>query len=148
VIEPLLHAERLLTVGMLDQAEQLYQRIAAQDPVNAIAVTGLARVALERGDEALAYSFVRRAVELDPENGVALRLEARLSEILAVRGDVVTRPAQGLEWRPGPGEHPSGTVAAGETAPPDEVVAPTADTAPKAVPAPRGLGVLRRLLGR
>jgi tetratricopeptide (TPR) repeat protein len=117
MIEPLLQAERLLTVGMLDQAEQHYERIAEQDPVNAIARTGLARVALERGDEVTAYRHARRAVELDPENGIALRLEARLSEVLGVRGEIVERPAEGLERRPAEGLERQPAAAAGESEP-------------------------------
>jgi tetratricopeptide (TPR) repeat protein len=87
MIETLLQAERLLVHGMLDQAEDLYRRTAAQDPRNAIAVVGLARVALERGDDALAYARAREALLIDPENGAAIRLEARLAEVLATRGE-------------------------------------------------------------
>jgi tetratricopeptide (TPR) repeat protein len=82
VIEALLQAERLLVHGMVDQAERIYQSALDQDPNNSIAVVGLARVALERGDDRLAYQQARRALEIDPQNAAALRLEARLGEVL------------------------------------------------------------------
>jgi tetratricopeptide (TPR) repeat protein len=85
VIEALLQAERLLVHGMVDQAERIYSNALEQDPLNAIAVVGLARVALERGDDRLAYQQARRALEIDPENAAAIRLELRLSEVLSRR---------------------------------------------------------------
>ena len=85
MIEALLQAERLLVHGMVDQAERIYAGALEQDPLNAIAVVGLARVALERGDDRLAHEHARRALEIDPENTAALRLEARLAEVLQLR---------------------------------------------------------------
>lgn len=93
MIEAMLQAERLLTMGMLDQAENLYRRAADTDPRNAMAVVGLSRVASERGDDLQAYLHACAALEIDPQNGLALRLEARLSEMLAARGEAVERPA-------------------------------------------------------
>lgn len=93
MIELLLQAERLLVHGMIDQAEEMFRRVAEQDPQNAIAVVGLARVALERGDDRLAYGQACAALEIDRENVAALRLEARLSEVFAARGAPVKRPA-------------------------------------------------------
>jgi len=92
VIEALLQAERLLIHGMVDQAEQIYANAAERDPRNSIAVVGLARVALERGQDRLAYERACAALEIDPENAAALRLEARLSEVFATRGEDVQRP--------------------------------------------------------
>ncbi len=85
MIEALLQAERLLVVGLVDQAERIYTSALEQDPLNAIAVVGLARVALERGDDRLAYQQARRALEIDPENAAAIRLELRLAEVLSRR---------------------------------------------------------------
>jgi tetratricopeptide (TPR) repeat protein len=85
MIEALLQAERLLVHGMVDQAERIYAGALEQDPLNAIAIVGLARVALERGDDQLAYERAQSALKIDPQNAAALRLEARLSEVLLQR---------------------------------------------------------------
>lgn len=91
MIEALLQAERLLVHGMVDQAEQIYANAAAQDPHNAIAVVGLARVALERGQERVAYERSLEALKIDPQNVAAQRLEQRLAEVFAER-EHSTRP--------------------------------------------------------
>ena len=72
------------------------------DPGNAIAVVGLARCALADGDDQEAHELASRALEIDPENDMARRMEARLSEILATRGADVARPAAAAT--PGPRE--------------------------------------------
>lgn len=84
-IELLLDAERALVAGLLDRAERTYRQVLAAEPENAIAIVGLARVALERGDEMAALEFGRRALAADPENVAAARLVARLAEIRAAR---------------------------------------------------------------
>ena len=64
MIEQLLRAENALALGLLDQAEKLYEQTLAHDPANAIALVGLSRVALERGDERASLGFARRAVSI------------------------------------------------------------------------------------
>jgi len=89
VIEVLLQAERALSAGLVDQAERLYRQAAAADPRNSIAVVGLARVALERADDARALQLAWRALAIDPENVAAARLAARMEEVLMTRGDAL-----------------------------------------------------------
>ena len=83
--EKQIHADRLLTYGLLDQAESLYEEVLAAEPTNVEVAFGLARVALERGDERLAHERVKRALSINPRFDDALRLEQRLAEILAAR---------------------------------------------------------------
>ena len=94
MIEPLLEAERALTVGALDRAERLYRGVAEADARNAIAVVGLARVAIERGDDHAAYGFAVQALALDPENPAAIGLESRLTEMIVARGEPSPRRTQ------------------------------------------------------
>ena len=91
MIEVLLEAERALTHGLLDHAERLYRQVAENDPKSSIAVMGLARVALERGDDRTAYLHARAALAIDPDNPAAQHLVMRLSEVMAGRGE--TPPA-------------------------------------------------------
>lgn len=92
MIEQLLGADRLLQVDQVDRARESYQRVLDLDPGNAIAVVGLARCALADGDELEAHELAARALHMDPENDMARRMEARLAEILATRGEAVARP--------------------------------------------------------
>ena len=77
----LLAAERALSFGMLDEAERLLRQAVAADPASSLAVLGLARVALDRGDNAGALRFARQALALEPANDAAQRLVTRLEEI-------------------------------------------------------------------
>lgn len=85
MIEPLLQAERLLLMGLLDQAEAVYRKTVEVDPRNAIAVMGLARVAVERGEMEEAHAQAARALRIDPENAAAAAMEARTAELLGRR---------------------------------------------------------------
>lgn len=85
MIELLLQAERALSVGLLDRADVLYGQVARADPRNSIAVVGLARVTLDRGDDIGALALARKALAIDPENTAAQRMVARLEEVLDFR---------------------------------------------------------------
>ena len=90
--ELLRRAERNLAMGLIDQAERLFQQVLEGDPRNAIATMGLARVAGERGDDRAAFDLASRAVDLDPANAAAVAFAVRLREILAGRGQAVDLP--------------------------------------------------------
>lgn len=100
MIEMMLEAERAMGIGLLDNAERLYSQVVAIDPRNSIAVTGLARVALERGDQRGAYTFARRALALDPLNPMASHLSQRMAEQMRNRGEAL--PDEPPPRRPGP----------------------------------------------
>jgi tetratricopeptide (TPR) repeat protein len=111
MIELMLEAERALAVGLLDQAERHYAAVVAADPRNAIAIVGLARVALERGDQAAVYRYARRALALDPDNPAASHLAHRMAEQFRLRGEPIpdeeaardgTRPSPASGAAPAP----------------------------------------------
>ena len=124
MIELLLEAERALSFGRVDRAEQLYRQVAAADPGNSIAVVGLARVALEHADDAGAYLLARQALTIDPENEAAQRLVTRLDEVMRTRGEAVPEV---------PGESMPSTIPG-----------PTPEPAPGAAPRSRLSRLLRR----
>ena len=97
MIELLLEAERALSMGRADRAELLYRQVAAGDPRNSIAVVGLARVALERADDAGALVLARQALSIDGDNVAAQRLVQRLEEVLTTRGEAL--PVEAAERR-------------------------------------------------
>ena len=66
MIEWLLEADRALGDGRLDDAGRRYEQAVANDPRNAIAMVGLARVALARGDDEAASGHIDRALAIDP----------------------------------------------------------------------------------
>jgi tetratricopeptide (TPR) repeat protein len=123
MIERLLEADRLLALGLTDQAERIYLQAVETDPRNAIAVVGLARVASERGDDRTALEFARKARAIDPENPAAVRLTARLAEIIA------TREEQAAAADAADAAHTAVAADAGATAP---EAAATDETAPAA----------------
>jgi len=150
VIELLLQAERALEMGRVDAAEGLYRQVAENDPRNSIAVVGLARVTLERGDEAGALTLARRALAIDPENAAAVRMVTRLEEVLAYRGealpDVVTREPQ-PELDLAPATEPASASALEPEIEPVPEPEPTPGSEPASSP-PRRRSLLDRLLRR
>ena len=133
MIEQILQADRYLQVDQVDRARDVYQRVVEMDPGNAIAVVGLARCALAEGDDARAYELASQALEIDPENDMARRMEARLSEILASRGEPVARP----EAASTPAQRELRPVVTEEAAVPDAATLATADAAPSPEPPAR-----------
>ncbi len=146
MIELLLQAEQVLALGLLDEAERLYWLAAEGDPNNAIAIVGLSRVALERGDERTALAFARKALEIDPESATATRMRDRLEEVIDHRGDPIP---DGVADPPGPAaETPTEPQVAGPATavPPAPAATPSPDPLPAPPPPPRGF--LRRLIRR
>lgn len=87
-LDPTLHeAELALTTGRLDRAEGLFLERLGVTPSDALAVVGLAQVALERGDEPRALELGRWALRLDPAEDQAVRFVSRLEEVMRYRGD-------------------------------------------------------------
>jgi hypothetical protein len=139
-MELLLEAERALSYGLVDRAEQLYRQVATGDPRNSIAVVGLARVALERADDLGAYMLARRALGIDPENEAARRLAVRLEEVLATRGQPVGHPLPEELATPRPSSTQAGAQPVMPGPPAPQRAAPpagaTSATPPPATPSP------------
>jgi thioredoxin-like negative regulator of GroEL len=131
MIELLVEAERALTHGLVDQAERLYQQVAASDPKSSIAVMGLARVALERGDDRTAYLHARAALAIDADNPAAQHLVMRLTEVMAGRGETP----------------PSGETPPRVEATPARPITPAAAEPSRQI-RPRSRGLVARLLHR
>jgi tetratricopeptide (TPR) repeat protein len=157
MIELLLEAEGALSVGLLDRAEILYRQVAAADPRNAIAVVGLARVTLERGDEPGALKLALRALAIDPENVAAQRMTQRLEEVLRYReAEVpgiappqVAAPQVGGPETAGPEVAVPGLPAeAARAAPPSGTDEPREAEAPPVTEPPRARSLIDRLLRR
>ncbi len=74
MFELLLQADKSMSDGLLDQAERTYWQLIELDPTNAIAVAGLARISLQRGDQRLARTFADRALGIDPDSIAARRV--------------------------------------------------------------------------
>ncbi len=101
MIERLLAAERALADGRVEQAERLFRQVAEADERNAIAVVGLAEVALARGDRRGAEDLATRALAIDPDDAAAARLVevARTPEAAAAPAPT---PSQALAAAPEP----------------------------------------------
>lgn len=87
-LDPVLQeAELALTAGRLDRSEVLFLERLTAAPTDALAVVGLAQVALERGDDTRALALARWALRLDPTEDQAVRFVSRLEEVMRYRGD-------------------------------------------------------------
>jgi tetratricopeptide (TPR) repeat protein len=118
MIERLLAAEKALDQGMVDTAGRLYAQVAQADPRNAIALVGLAKVALREDRIDDARELAEQALAIDPDEAAAQRL---LREVYA-------------EVRPAP--EPTPTPAALERPP---------QPAARGVPIARNRSLLARL---
>ena len=108
MIERLLAAEKALDQGMLDTAGRLFDQVAQADPRNAIALVGLAKVALREDRIGDARELAEQALALDPDEAAAQRL---LREVYA---EVRPAPEQRStpESPPAPVPQPTPTQAA------------------------------------
>jgi Tfp pilus assembly protein PilF len=115
MIELMLEAERAMGIGLLDNAERLYRQVVAIDPHNSIAVTGLARVALERGDQRAAYTLARQALTIDPDNPIAGHLAMRMAEQMRNRGEALPDDLEPDQTGPRPAAARAPGTPVGET---------------------------------
>lgn len=96
MIERLLAGEAALARGELDAAGRLFNQVATADPRNAIALVGLARIAVRQGDPDGARALAIRALAIDPQEAAATRLVAELDR----GGRAVLAPRPGRSgWR-------------------------------------------------
>ncbi len=128
MIELLLEAERALSFGRVERAEELYRQVAAADPHNSIAVVGLARVALERADDLGRVPTRSRGAGDRPRERGGAPAGRRLEEVLATRGEPVPDPMAAEEPQP-----PPPFAAPAETPVPDRGRAPVD---PRPAPSP------------
>jgi len=99
MIERLLAADRALEAGELGTAERLFGQVAEADPRNAIAVVGLARVALGRGERDEASRLTVAALAIDPDDDAARRLLDQLGRAAVPTGATAApRPGGFLGW--------------------------------------------------
>jgi tetratricopeptide (TPR) repeat protein len=105
LIERLLAAEKALDQGMVDTAGRLFAQVAQADPRNAIALVGLAKVALREDRIDDARELAEQALAIDPDEAAAQRL---LREVYAeVRPAPEPVPAPAALRPPGPEPAPA-----------------------------------------
>lgn len=139
MIERLLAAEKALDQGMLDTAGRLYAQVAQADPRNAIALVGLAKVALREDRIEDARELAEQALVIDPDEAAAQRL---LREVLAE-----VRPA---EPQPAPVLQPATVLQPTLASPPEPAPAANEEPAPqepvaRAEPVARETSLLARI---
>lgn len=151
MIEVLLEAERALSHGLVDRAEQLYRQVAERDPRSSIALVGLARVALERDDALAAYLHARKALAIDPENPAAGHLVMRMAEVLGGRGEALPEEEAADAQAPGAASEAT-TPSDPSSAPPWEPASARSPEPPRSAyrppTSPSRPGLIGRLLGR
>ena len=99
MIERLLAAESALERDELDAAERQFNLVAEADPRNAIAVVGLARLAVRRGDPVGARALATRALEIDPDEAAAGRLIGELDRAAVTAAPAPAAPKAVPWWR-------------------------------------------------
>lgn len=108
MIERLLAADAALERGDLEIAGRLFSQVAGADPRNAIAVVGLARIAVRRGERDQARELAHRALDIDADEAAARRLLAELDPPLSA----TTAPAAQEPAEPRPEAAPASVPAA------------------------------------
>jgi tetratricopeptide (TPR) repeat protein len=130
MIERLLAAEKALDQGMVDTAGRLYAQVAQADPRNAIALVGLAKVALREDRIEDARELAEQALAIDPEEAAALRL---LREAYAE-----TRPAPGAPPAPAPAPQPASAPQPAPAPQPEPTSTAPEEHAPHRLTLPEG----------
>jgi thioredoxin-like negative regulator of GroEL len=131
MIERLLAADAALADGELEAASRLFAQVAEADPRNAIAVVGLARIAIRQGRAEEARQLLARALDIDP-------LEAAARHLIRDLDDAAPAPLP----TPEPPPAPEPALAPAPTRAPLPVPSPVP---PPGAPAPRRPSVLARL---
>lgn len=107
MIERLLAGDAALARDDLEVADRLFGQVAEADPRNAIAVVGLARIAVRRGELGRARELVERALAIDPDEAAAGRLLAQLDlERTASEPGTAPEPEPDLVREPYPTPEP------------------------------------------
>lgn len=100
MIERLLAADAALDRNEVDVAQRLFTQVADADPRNAIAVVGLARVAMRRQAPDDARALAHRALSIDPDEAAARRLLVELDAAEASAAAASAAAPSASERRP------------------------------------------------